>query len=619
MKKFIVKIRKPKIKGIQGILYFLVALSGMLLWLFSQPALIFAASVDSANYHQSRILVKFVPEVETEVAEEIRSGRQPVRIPNKLKRKFSKGKIWQMEPGAGETVDKLLKKYQTVYRHLIKYVQLDYECSAGSKAQKPVDKLYESYIKDYLKFIKDIQFGSSASGLNAPFSQGASGESLLSNTQLLWYLNDININGAWNVTHGDPSVVIAVLDTGAAYENAPIEENEWYRVSSLSTGYTKAPGLSNLNLWVNSQELPNNNLDDDGDGYVDDVNGFNFIDHDGYPHDDNGHGTFLTNMLASDSGVEENPIGIASQCTFMVLKVLDHSGRGYSSSVSEGIYYAVDHGAKVINLSLAWPPGIDPGPIVRDAIAYAANAGVIMVAGAGNNARNKVCYPAAYDEVIAVGATQLDHTRAWYSNYGPELEIMAPGGNSFLDQNLDGYPDGILQETLDPIYQILLSGEEILANPSIFEYWFLQGTSMSTAITTGVVGLMVSTDPKLDAASIRNILYRTATNLGPVGWDREYGYGLINAGSAIYGVLNGLQYQNPEPLPDPVFIDPLPAPDPVLTDPVPIVPPNPTCPECLTDLEIETECVAVAPGCDEVETECDECLNDEEIEGECPN
>ncbi len=604
-------------------------------------------SASRINYHKKHILVKFSPEVE----DEIEQGNKP-NIPHELKRMISRGKVRQIEVGEGESVEKLLEKYNTEHSHLIQYAQLDYECEAqgmdtysliGKKKilalrdRKAGGKLWkEDEIDEFKKLLDNRKgnphlFGFIETGADYAIEEYFFSGDPLKNDQFLWHLDDINIRVAWDETSGDPSVVIAVIDTGVAYEDADLQEHEYSRVASLSDGYKKAPGLQNSNLWINSREVPENNVDDDRNGYVDDVNGYDFIDGDGYPHDDNGHGTSLTNLIAYN--FEENTIGLASQCSLMILKVLDHRGRGFSSTLAEGIYYAADHGANVINLSVAWPPGLDPGPVVSEAIAYAAKAGAVIVAGTGNNSRNKICYPAAYDEVIAVGATRLDRARAYYSNYGYKLEIMAPGGNNYLDLNLDGYPDGILQETFQPRYHNSSSGE-ILADPSSFGYEFLHGTSMATAIVTGVVGLMISIDPGLDLIDIRNILYNTATDLGPAGWDKEYGYGLINAGEAVAHICYGWENkdnkwndagkknkfrkkkskgQDSDDYQDPTWPEEDPnnnidnnddGLDQDNNQDYPGYPGQP-CPhpDCLNDLEIEAE--------------CDSCLNDEEIEGEC--
>lgn len=464
----------------------------------------------TVNYHKKHILVKFSHEVEKAIEE----GKKP-NIPNKLKRMISRGRVWQVEVGKDESVEELLEKCNIEHSDMVQYAQLDYECSTQSTE---TNEIMAGVIAAGKKF-KPQEY-------QKYYYQGQP----LEDPYFLWYLDAINIEDAWQETRGDQSVVIAVVDTGAAYEDADIPDYEYSGVSSSSEGYKKAPGLQNVKLWINSREEAKNNTDDDLNGYMDDVNGFDFVNDDGYPHDDNGHGTLMANLIAYDNGVDKT--GLAAGCSLMILKVLDHEGKGFAANVAEAIYYAADQGARVINLSLGWPPGLDPGPIVSEAVAYAAEKGVIMVAGTGNNSRNKLIYPAAYNEVIAVGATQLDDARAFYSNYGPQLEIMAPGGNNQMDLNLDGYPDGIIIETFQPRYYTT-PGEEILADTSVFGWELMQGTSMATAMATGVVGLMISIDPDLDLSGIRNLLYKSATDLGPAGWDKEHGYGLINAGRAI--------------------------------------------------------------------------------------
>jgi hypothetical protein len=120
---------------------------------------------------------------------------------------------------------------------------------------------------------------------------------------------------------------------------------------------------------------------------------------------------------------------MAFNCTLMPVKVLDYSGSGSAQSLADGLYWAADHGAQVINTSLGWPPGYNPGSTVSNAITYAYNAGVVLLASSGNSGTGKVSYPAAYSQVIAVGATTYDDRRPSYSQYCSALEICACGGD----------------------------------------------------------------------------------------------------------------------------------------------------------------------------------------------
>jgi serine protease len=188
-------------------------------------------------------------------------------------------------------------------------------------------------------------------------------------------------------------------------------------------------------------------------------------------------------------------------------------------TISQGILFAVEHGARVINLSVG---GLEPSTTLQNAVKTAHDRGVTVVAAAGNEYTklNQPSYPAAYtDYCIAVGAVRYDLARAPYSSTGPYVSLVAPGGDLTVDQNGDGYPDGILQQTFK-------------SDPGDFAYWFFQGTSMATPHVSGLAALLAShgvTAPD----KIREAMEQTARDLGPSGWDPEYGWGLIDAHAAL--------------------------------------------------------------------------------------
>jgi serine protease len=164
--------------------------------------------------------------------------------------------------------------------------------------------------------------------------------------------------------------------------------------------------------------------------------------------------------------------------------------------------------------------GGSPAQILEDAVAYAYNHGVTVVAACGNDDAPSCDYPAAYNSyVIAVGATQYDVTRAPYSSYGTGLDVVAPGGNTGLDQNGDGDADGVLQQTFSD-------------TPVDWAYWYFQGTSMATPHVSGIAALLVSTGVA-EPDSIREALQNTARDLGTAGWDTQYGWGLVDARAAV--------------------------------------------------------------------------------------
>ncbi len=302
-----------------------------------------------------------------------------------------------------------------------------------------------------------------------------------------WHFNDpvagINIEPAWDITAGDPAVVVAVLDTGVAYET--------YK------NFEQAPDLADTIF----------------------VQGFDFVNYDPHPNDDDGHGTHVTGTLAQSTDNALGVAGIAFNCAIMPVKVLSKRGVGSYTAIADGIYFAANNGARIINMSLG---GVGDSTTLKDAVAYAYGKRLTIVCAAGNDFEygSPPSYPAAYDQYcIAVGATRFDRTRAYYSNIGSYLDLAAPGGDVYIDQNGDGYADGVLQQTFG-------------TNPKDWGYWFYQGTSMAAPHVSGIAALLASTGVT-DPDAIREALQNTATDLGPPGWDQQYGWGLVDAYAAL--------------------------------------------------------------------------------------
>ncbi|KKG08222.1 hypothetical protein EO92_06445 [Methanosarcina sp. 2.H.A.1B.4] len=309
----------------------------------------------------------------------------------------------------------------------------------------------------------------------------------------------INLEPAWDISTGDGAIV-AVLDTGVAYEN--------------NDPYIVAPDLANTNF----------------------VQGYDFVNNDEHPNDDNGHGTHVTGTIAQSTNNEDGVAGVAYDCSIMPVKVLDGAGSGALQQLIDGIYFATNNNADVISMSLGFPPSYYPGPALDAALDYAYNNGVTIVAAAGNDNTRVVSYPAAYEKCIAVGATRYDGKRAYYSNYGYALDVMAPGGDMTVDQNGDGYKDGILQNTFNTTTK----------DPIDFNYWFFQGTSMATPHVSGVAALLISEGAN-GPDEVRTAIQNTATDLGTSGWDKYYGYGIVNAKAALDSI-QGQPTVNIQPL-----------------------------------------------------------------------
>jgi serine protease len=317
----------------------------------------------------------------------------------------------------------------------------------------------------------------------------------------------IQMQSAWNLSTGS-GVVVAILDTGVTarsrYEQDPTGPTRFYQ---------RAPDLDETNF----------------------VTGYDFVNQDRHPDDDSnpGHGTHIAGIIAQNTYNEIGVAGIAYNASLMPVKVLNSRGVGTYANVAEGIIWATYQGANVINLGLG---GTEPSKTLENAVAYAYNYGATVIAAAGNDGSGNIRYPAAYDDyVIAVGATRYDETLAYYSNYGLSLDLVAPGGDLNVDQNGDGYSDGILQQT----YQ--KNGTSQI----FWGYCFMEGTSMAAAHVSGVAALLIANGIANTPDGVREALEFTAEDKGMAGWDVEYGWGIVDAFAALQ------QKPSPGPGPEP--------------------------------------------------------------------
>lgn len=298
-----------------------------------------------------------------------------------------------------------------------------------------------------------------------------------------WHLPHMYTDWAWNLTSGS-GVVVGLLDSGVSYRDA--------------APYALAPDLAGTLI----------------------IPGWDFINADANPDDDYGHGTHMCGCIAQTTNNLLGVAGVAFSATVMTVKVMDSLGNVAVADEVEGIYYAANNGAQVINMSFG---GVGTAITEQTAVTFAYNQGITIFGSAGNAGSNIPEYPASYTECISVGAVQYDSTRPAYSNYGVELDLVAPGGNLSVDQNIDGYPDGIMQQTHDG------------TNLSTFFYKLIQGTSPATALASGVGAMVISksTGGVLTPLQVRNILESTTFDLGAAGWDEYYGWGEINAYIAV--------------------------------------------------------------------------------------
>ncbi len=269
-----------------------------------------------------------------------------------------------------------------------------------------------------------------------------------------WGLTKIGAPQAWDITTGSNSLIIAIVDSGIDLDH---------------------PDLS---------------------GKI--ILGYDYVNGDWDPDDDYGHGTHVAGIAAAWTNNGQGVAGVSWGAQLMALKVLNAGGTGTYANVASAVTYAADNGAKIINLSLG---GDYDSSTLRNAVSYAHNKGCVIVAATGNN-NGPVLYPAKYAEALAVAATDSADQRAWFSNYGPEVDVAAPGVG---------------------IYSTYLGGG----------YTYMNGTSMATPHVAGLAALVWSACPNYTNSQVENQIESTAVDQGAAGWDQYYGHGRIDAQAAL--------------------------------------------------------------------------------------
>ncbi|MBP9733388.1 MAG: S8 family serine peptidase [Candidatus Omnitrophica bacterium] len=319
----------------------------------------------------------------------------------------------------------------------------------------------------------------------------------------LWWLKEINAPEAWGLSTG-AGVTVAVVDTGVDYNHEDLQGN----------------------VWTNSGEIAGNGIDDDNNGLIDDWRGWDFVNSDNDVMDDQGHGTHVSGIIGALKDNGKGISGVAPNAKILGVKVLDQNGSGNFSDIVKGIKYAADMGARIINMSLGAVYDFSIDYIktnyasyynaylkpIKDAILYAAGKGSIVIAASGNSGTDvNRTVPGGFEETLSVGATTPTGGKAYFSNYGPTLDLTAPGWD---------------------VLSLRASGTT-LGTPVSTGYTRASGTSMATPMVTGVVALLLAQDPTLDIAGIERRLKFSATDLGAAGFDNSFGYGQVDALKAI--------------------------------------------------------------------------------------
>ncbi len=314
-----------------------------------------------------------------------------------------------------------------------------------------------------------------------------------------WALSKIAAFSAWDVQRGAPHVAVAIIDTGIDYDHNDLAGNIWLNSREDVNG----------NGTADSADL--NGIDDDGNGFIDDIRGWDFtdapnypdggdfLDRDNDPMDESGHGTAVAGIIAATANNGIGIAGLAHPCRLMPLRAFTSGGNGEEDDVASAILYAIHHGARVINMS--WGD-VFVSRIIDDIIRYAESKGVIMVASAGNSATEQIHYPSGFAGVISIGATDDKDNLAGFSNYGATIDLVAPGVNIFTTA-MDN------------------------------RYTTVNGTSFSAPYVSAAAALLLSQDSSLSAQVVRGILTRSTDDLGSRGWDSFFGAGRLNVATAL--------------------------------------------------------------------------------------
>jgi subtilisin family serine protease len=305
---------------------------------------------------------------------------------------------------------------------------------------------------------------------------------------LQWNLDQISCPQAWSVTLSNPQIIVAVIDSGIDFTHEDL--------------HTK--------IWHNPAETLNS-IDDDGNGYIDDLNGWDFYHNDAHPQDQYNHGTHVAGIIGAQTN---NHLGIASvapSCSMMILQASDDQGEFSSVAIYYSLYYAVNNGAHIVNMSFGGTVDFSEDQLLLNGINYALANDVFLVAAAGNSGvliENNDIVPAKYPGVITVSASDIHRAITTYSNFGSSIDICAPGGNSYY-QN-----PGILSTVPSTNY---------------YKYATISGTSMAAPHVSGVLALLLGAQPTASKEQILAALYTKAIDLGAAGKDNYYGHGLLNA------------------------------------------------------------------------------------------
>jgi subtilisin family serine protease len=297
---------------------------------------------------------------------------------------------------------------------------------------------------------------------------------------------DIDVTKVWDKTTGNSDILIAFVDTGVDYNHPDLADN----------------------IWINEDEIPDNEIDDDNNGYIDDIRGWNWWNKNNDIYDEIGHGTHCVGIAGAVGNNGIGVAGVAWNCKLMCMKLSDYELLIRYTDIAQSIEYATDEGANIISISMRFDKDI---PYLKDAIDYAYDRGVVLIASAGNADTSIGGFPASYDNVIAVAGTDHSDKRLkyyyetadmWvYSSYGSWVDVAAPAEEIYSTM---------------PTYHVYYNDYFGISE----NYGYMSGTSMSAPLVAGVAALMLSENSSLTPDEIKSNIktyvdrYNSLYNLG---------------------------------------------------------------------------------------------------------
>ncbi|MFZ9760296.1 MAG: S8 family serine peptidase, partial [Candidatus Kapaibacteriota bacterium] len=323
-----------------------------------------------------------------------------------------------------------------------------------------------------------------------------------------WALEELNITKAWDISRGD-NVLVSVIDTGCEIDHPDLKKNIFINAKE------DVNANGRFDAWPSTEIRDGiagdlNGIDEDGNGWTDDVTGYDFVDQsfrnigdDKFPDpiviDEHGHGTSVAGIIGAEVNNAIGITGIAPHCKLMTVRAFDATGNAEEDDVALAIAYSALAGASVICMSFG---DVVYSPMTKSAIDFAHSLNCILIASSGNDGKTGKRYPAGYEHVIAVGATNTFNTRAPFSSYGSRLSMVAPGTGIMTTARRGGYRS-------------------------------FQGTSAAAPIVAGTAALLLGVNPAANTDDIKGMMLSSTKDVGEPGWDIEYGSGLISPVNAL--------------------------------------------------------------------------------------